>query len=144
MSESATDPAVLASELQTVVGAVVRSMRAASPGRDLTLAQVSVLKWLDREGPHTVAELARADKIAHQSAAATVSALVDRGLVRRDVDPADLRRRVLHLTDTGHALLAERRDAGYDYLADLIDQRLDADDRAHLAHSLTLIRRLLP
>ncbi|MFJ9371066.1 MarR family winged helix-turn-helix transcriptional regulator [Nocardia sp. NPDC101769] len=143
MGEGAMDPTELAEKLQLLVGALVRSMRAASPERDITLAQVSMLKRLGREGTRTVAELARADKITHQSAAATVTALVDRGLVRREVDVDDLRRRVLTLTDAGHSSLAERRDAGYGHLAELIRDRLSPHERRQLEQSLWLLERLL-
>ncbi|MFJ9371640.1 MarR family winged helix-turn-helix transcriptional regulator [Nocardia sp. NPDC101769] len=143
MSESQTGTGELAEELHAVVGALVRSIRTAAPARDITLAQLSILKRLDREGPHTAAELARADKITHQSAAATVAALVDRRLVQRRTDPADLRRRVLTLTDTGRELVAERRNTGDDHLADLLVQRLSDSELDEVRRALPLLRRLL-
>ncbi len=133
----------IAEELQSVVGALVRRMRAVSPERELSLSQVSVLKRLDRDGPATIADLARADKLRHQSMAATVTALVDRGLLRRTADSADLRRKLLTLTDDGRALLAERRATGHEHLADLIADRLTAAERKQVATSLALLRRLL-
>lgn len=137
------DAAVLADEVQAVVGALVRRMRSVSPARDVTLSQVSILKRLDREGPHTVAELARLDKISHQSVAVSAAALVDHGYLRRAGDPHDLRRRLLTLTAEGRRLLAERRAAGHDHLTDAIAARLDDTERAHLAEALALLRRLL-
>lgn len=133
----------IAEELQSVIGALVRRMRAVSPERELSLSQVSVLKRLDRDGPATIADLARADKLRHQSMAATVTALVDRGLLRRTADSADLRRKLLTLTDDGRALLAERRATGHEHLADLIADRLTAAERKQVATSLALLRRLL-
>jgi len=143
VSGATSDHETIAEELQSVVGALVRRMRSASPGRDLSLSQVSVLKRLDREGTATVTDLARADKLRHQSVAATVAALVDRGLVRRTVDSDDLRRKLLILTEDGRALLAERRLAGHEHLAELIDDRLTAAEQQQVATSLTLLRRLL-
>lgn len=137
------DSAAIADELQFVVGALVRRMRAVSPARDLTLAQVSILKRLDREGPHTVADLARLDKITHQSITVSVAALVDRGLVLRAPDPQDGRRKLLVITDDGTSLLTERRAAGHEHLSDAIAGRLSSGEQAHLAKALVLLRRLL-
>ncbi|MFX0575284.1 MarR family winged helix-turn-helix transcriptional regulator [Nocardia nepalensis] len=143
MSGVASDSETIAEELQSVVGALVRRMRAVSPGRELSLSQVSVLKRLDREGPATVADLARADKLRHQSMAATVATLVDRGLLRRTTDSFDLRRKLLTLTEGGRALLTERRMTGQEHLAELIGDRLNAAERERVAASLVLLRRLL-
>ena len=133
----------MAEDLQDTVGALVRRMRSASPARDLTLSQVSVLKRLDRDGPRGVADLARLDKITHQSIAATVATLVERGLVLRMPDPADLRRKQLMLTDHGRAMLRERRAAGQGELAAVIADRLSPAECAHLAGALPLLRRLI-
>jgi DNA-binding MarR family transcriptional regulator len=137
------DPAAIADELQAVVGAVVRQMRSASPARDISLSQVSILKRLHRDGPHTVAGLARLDKITHQSVTVAVNALEERALVRRMADSGDLRRKLLIITDIGRDLLAERREAGQDNLATAITKRLTDAEQAQLGQALTLIRRLL-
>jgi DNA-binding MarR family transcriptional regulator len=137
------EDAEIADELQFVVGALVRQMRAVSPARDMSLSQVSILKRLDREGPHTVAELARLDKITHQSVTVSVNALVDRGLVRRVADSGDLRRKSLVITADGTQLLAERREAGVENLASAIADRLSDAERTRLSQALALMRRLL-
>ena len=134
---------MIADELQFVVGALVRQMRSVSPARDMSLSQVSILKRLDREGPHAVAELARLDKITHQSVTVSVNALVDRGMVRRVADREDLRRKLLVITGDGTQLLAERRDAGLENLASAIADRLSDAERTRLSEALPLMRRLL-
>ena len=139
----AEDAEVIADELQFVVGALVRQMRSVSPARDMSLSQVSILKRLDREGPHAVAELARLDKITHQSVTVSVNALVDRGLVRRVADSGDLRRTLLVITGDGTQLLAERREAGLENLASAIADRLSDAERTRLSEALPLMRRLL-
>jgi DNA-binding MarR family transcriptional regulator len=139
----AQDAEVVADELQSVVGALVRQMRSVSPAHDISLSQVSILKRLDREGPRTVAELARLDKIAHQSVTVSVNALADRGLVRRVADQDDLRRKLLVITDDGTQLLAERREAGLENLASTIADRLSDAERTRLSQALPLMRRLL-
>jgi DNA-binding MarR family transcriptional regulator len=139
----AQDVEVIADELQLVVGALVRQMRSVSPRRDISLSQVSILKRLDREGPRTVAELARLDKITHQSVTVLVNALVGRGLVRRVSDQDDLRRKLLVITGDGMQLLAERREAGLENLANVIADRLSDAERTLLSQALPLMRRLL-
>lgn len=133
----------IADELQLVVGALVRQMRSASPAHNISLSQVSVLKRLDRNGPHTVADLARLDKITHQSMTAAVDALANRGLARRVPDPGDLRRKLVNITDDGLRLLTERREAGAESLTVAIASRLTGPERAQLARAIPLMHRLL-
>ncbi|MFJ4651961.1 MarR family winged helix-turn-helix transcriptional regulator [Nocardia sp. NPDC088792] len=143
MSNRTSDPADLADELQDVVGALVRRMRSASPSREVSLTQVSILKRLDREGTATVADLARADKIRHQSVNVAVAALIERGLVHKTADTADLRRKLLGLTDAGRTLLAERREAGSGHIAELIADRMDQAEQQQVSAALVLLRRLI-
>lgn len=139
----AEDAVAIADELQFVVGAILRQMRSVSPAHDVSLSQVAVLKRLDRDGPHTTADLARLDKITHQSVAVSAQALIDRGLVRRVTDDHDLRRKLLIITDDGQKLLVERRAGGQDNLAAAIASRLTVAEQAQLAQALPLLRRLL-
>src|SRR5881227_1546331 len=117
------DAGKIADELQSVVGALVRRQRAVSPRHDVTLSQVSILKRLEREGPHSVADLARLDRITHQSVTVSAARLVDRALVRREPDAGDGRRKLLVITAAGERLLAERRDAGHEHLTEAIAAR---------------------
>ena len=142
-ASTGSDAATIADELQLLVGALVRRMRAVSPAREVTLAQVSILKRLDREGPHTVADLARLDKITHQSVTVSAAGLVDRGLVERIPDPHDRRRKLLVITGEGKHLLTERRAAGHGNLTDALAGRLSDAERTQLSEALVLLRRLL-
>ena len=137
------DTMAIAEELQFVVGALVRQMRAVSPASEVTLSQISILKRLERDGPHTAADLARLDKITHQSVAVTVAALVDLGLLHRIPDEHDLRRKLLVITDSGKHLLTERREAGYNQLASTISTRLNGPEQDRLAEALGLLGRLI-
>lgn len=137
------DAAVIADELQLVVAALVRQMRSASPAHNISMSQVTVLKRLARAGPHAVADLARLDKITHQSVTASVDALAGRGLVSRVPDPGDRRRKLVSITGEGLRLLAERREANVEDLAVAIASRLNRNERASLARAIPLLRRLL-
>lgn len=66
---------------------------------------MGVLDRLARQGPMSVKDLARDLKISHPSVSQTRSSLLAAGLVAERPDPADGRRRTLHLTPQGAALI---------------------------------------
>lgn len=66
-----------------------------------------VLDQLVVFGPMSVNELARALAISHPSVSQTRNSLRRAGLITERVDPADGRRRTLHLTAKGRALVAK-------------------------------------
>jgi DNA-binding MarR family transcriptional regulator len=73
----------------------------------LTPSQFKVLTALRESGPlgqHQVADLIAVDP---RNAVPLVDSLADRGLLARDVDPADRRRRVLTLTVRGQQVAAD-------------------------------------
>lgn len=131
-----------AEELQLAVGLLVRHLRAAAADTGTTLSQTSLLKRLDRDGPGTLTDLARAERIRPQSLNATVAGLQAAGLVERAPHPTDGRRRVITLTDRGRRLLHERREAGHGRLAVLMADRLTPAERQTLASAVPLLRRL--
>ncbi|MFF3013299.1 MarR family winged helix-turn-helix transcriptional regulator [Streptomyces sp. NPDC057939] len=131
-----------AEELQLVVSLMGRHLRMASAGSGVTLGQVSVLKRLDREGPRTITDLARAEKVRPQSLNATVGALQAGGYVERAAHPTDGRRKVIALTDRGRHAVAERQEAGRGRLADLMARRLAPAEQRTVAEAVPLLRRL--
>ena len=66
---------------------------------------MGVLDLLARQGPMSVKDLADSLKISHPSVSQTRSSLLAAGLVAERPDPADGRRRTLHLTSEGQALV---------------------------------------
>lgn len=66
-----------------------------------------VLNQLVLNGPATVGELASILGITHVSVSQTRSSLQNAGIVVAEADPTDARRRLLTLTDAGHALVAQ-------------------------------------
>ncbi|MFC7302629.1 MarR family winged helix-turn-helix transcriptional regulator [Streptomyces monticola] len=131
-----------AEELQLAVGLLVRELRAAATATGVTQSQTAVLKRIEREGPSTGAELARAEKITPQSVLAIVSALESAGLVERTPHPTDGRRLLVALTDQGLTYLRERREAGHSRLAELIADRLSPAEQRLLGEATVLLRRL--
>jgi DNA-binding MarR family transcriptional regulator len=133
------DPAVVAHELRVVVGRLIRRLRAA--GR-IPLPQATVLGRLDREGPLTTSALAAAERVRPQSMAQTVADLERLGLVERRPDPADRRQVLLSLSAGGRAAIEAERRGREGWLAEAIDARLDARERATLERAVEILGRL--
>jgi DNA-binding MarR family transcriptional regulator len=108
----------------------------------MTLSQVSVLGRLDRDGPATVTNLARAEGVRPQSMGATVSALETTGLVSGAPDPNDGRQTIWSLTPACREWIRAGRAAREDWLFHVIRRRLSAAEQEQLAQGLALLRRL--
>src|SRR6516162_138062 len=80
---SVRDEYEVAAALQGAIGLLVRKMRQAHLPGELTLAESSALKRLDKGGPATSSDLAKQDRISPQSMGATLAALEQRGLIER-------------------------------------------------------------
>jgi len=90
----------------SAISLVVRRIRADAPAemQDLSWTQTAVLKRLDKDGPATAAELARAEGVKPQSMATAVASLEKLGLLERRPHPTDKRQMNLKLTAKGVAL----------------------------------------
>src|ERR1700760_2150886 len=113
----AADPGALAAELRLSIGLLLRRLRQIPTDDELTLSESAALARLERGGPATSAELARAEQISPQSMGATLAGLETRGLVTRDADPADGRRVIMSVTDAGLDLVGKRRDVRVEQIA---------------------------
>lgn len=131
-----------AEELALSLGLLVRRLRAEASTSGLTLSQEAALKRLEREGPRTAAELARAEQVRPQSMLATVGALLAEGLIARTPHPEDGRQLLISLTEPARTLLRERRAAGRGRLVELIATRLDPAEQQTLHEAAGLLRRL--
>jgi DNA-binding MarR family transcriptional regulator len=114
--KTASDRAAdLAAEFRVVLGKLKRRLREHANKGDLSLSQIAVLGYLDREGPSTVTALARAEGVRPQSMGATVAALEEAGLVSGAPHPDRARmdqgqpRRARRLAFAGHPLALESR-----------------------------------
>lgn len=102
-----------------------RWRRAVIEQTGLPFSRVRVLKRLARE-PLTVKQLAYAATVDAPAATVAVNDLEERGLVVREVDPANRRCKLVSLTEAGRALLA-RIDRVEDPAPDAL-AALDAED----------------
>ncbi|HEX4364073.1 MAG TPA: MarR family transcriptional regulator [Solirubrobacteraceae bacterium] len=133
------EAALLASDLRSVIGQLVRRLRTQ---HRFPLSQGTVLGRLDRQGSMGVSDLAAAERVRPQSMAQTVTDLESAGMVTRRPDPGDGRRALVELTAHGLATLeADRRDRE-GWLARAIAEDLEPQDRATLARSVELLRRI--
>ncbi len=96
---------------------------------------------LDKDGPATTAELARAEGVKPQSMGATIAALEERGLVERTPHATDGRQVNIELTAKGAALRKSVRDAKRTWLAQAVAQ-LDKQEKETLFAAGKIIKRL--
>ena len=132
----------LAQDLRALLGKLKRRLREQAHSGDLTPSQVSVLLRLEKDGPATVSQLARAEAMRPQSMAAVVAALEALNLVSGAPHPTDGRQTLLSLTETCRQQLKEGRAARQDWLTRIIQARLSASEQAELATSVALLKRL--
>jgi DNA-binding MarR family transcriptional regulator len=128
-------------ELAQSIGLLIRRMRASAGSEELSLSERSVLARLDREGPKTTAELARAEGVKPQSMGATVASLEEAGLVERRPHPTDGRQVILSLSEKGEATRRRILGAKRSWLAQAIGQ-LSERERETLFKASEIIRRL--
>ncbi|GAA2690352.1 MarR family winged helix-turn-helix transcriptional regulator [Streptomyces lunalinharesii] len=137
-----TDVDDLAGALYGSIGLLARRLRQVQAPGELSLPERAALARLDRGGPATAAELARAEQITSQAMGTTLGVLEARGLVDRRRDPHDGRRIIMSLTETGVEVLRYKRDARAQQLAAALGERFTAAELATLQAAAPLIERL--
>ena len=86
-SVSQTSAAEVARDLRVVFSRLRRRMQVVGRADDLTPSQVAVLTRLGKDGTGSASTLAAAEGVRPQSMAATLAALDQHGLIRRDAGP---------------------------------------------------------
>lgn len=134
---------VLAAETRSVISKLKRNLRAQSNVGDLTATQIAVILRLERDGPATASDLARAEGIRAQSMGTAIAPLEAAGAIAGAPDPQDGRRTILSLTRMGRARLTQVRDARQDWMSRTIRARLSEDEQRQVAAALALLERLV-
>jgi DNA-binding MarR family transcriptional regulator len=126
------------------ISLVVRRIRADAPPefRDFSWTQKAVLSRLDKEGPATTADLARAEGIKPQSMATAIASLEDMGLVERKAHPSDGRQVNIKLTPKGTAMRRSLREAKRNWLSRTFS-RLDRQEQATLFRAGEILKRMV-
>ena len=136
------DPVAIAADLRLSIGLLLRRLRQIPTGDELTLSESAALARLDRGGPASAAELARAEQISPQSIGATLGTLQARGLIAKAADPADGRRMILSLTEAGLEVLRHRRNRRTEELARALSAGFTPTELEQLAAAAPLLERL--
>lgn len=139
MTRKAFDSSVV--DLTQSIGMIVRRIRAASASHELSLTESSVMARLDRDGPATIADLARAERIKPQSMGSAIATLEELGMVERKPHPTDGRQFYIALTAKGLAIRNSTKDAKRTWLAQAITQ-LNDDERDILFKAGPILKRL--
>lgn len=134
--------AAAASELRVAASRLLRQLRTARAGIEMTPSQAVALSRLGHEGPMSVADLARAERVRPQSMRTTLAVLEERGLVVRAPHPTDQRQVLLSLSEAGQRLLRLAHDAKEDWLAIAIMTKLSPGEQDSLIAAIPLLARL--
>ncbi len=132
-------------ELMTVAAGIRRCVRRQLRGAidpPLRDTQVELLRTVEESPGIGVAAAARAMHLADNSVSTLVNQLVELGMLRREVSPADRRAARLSLTGAAVRRLAAWRQARGELVGAHL-ARLPAPDRETLARALPALRRLL-
>ena len=132
----------VAAALRTAAGNLYRRLKQSPIEGEATLAETSTLARLERNGPATSSDLARADRISPQSMGVTVSALEERGLIERSRDPLDGRRVVLSITEAGLQVVHDKRGARTAMIAAALRDGFTDAELGQLLAAAPLIERL--
>lgn len=141
-SSQADRASALALEIRTLIGKLRRKLRDQTGHDDFTSSQASVLLRLEKDGPTTASNLARAEAMRPQSMSAVIVPLEAAGLVAGAADPDDGRQTLLSLTQKCRELLQERRAAKQDWLTKTILAKLSGQEQERLASALEILARL--
>ena len=133
----------MAQGLRALLGKLKRRLREQAHVGDLTPSQVSVILRLEKDGPRTASNLARAEGMRPQSMAPVIAALESAGLVCGAPDPTDGRQTLLSLTDACRTWVEEGRAARQDWLTRTLQARLSSEEQDKLAEALELLKRLV-
>lgn len=140
MAHKPLDSAV--TEFVQAIGLLIRRIRAAASTHELSLTESSVLGRLAKDGPMTIAALARAEAVRPQSMGTTIAALEEMGLVERAPHPTDGRQMNIALTQEGAAVRESRKDAKLAWLVQAVSQ-LSPEERQTLFEAGNILNRLV-
>jgi DNA-binding MarR family transcriptional regulator len=128
-----------ANALRGAIGDIVRAVRRTETTPE---GQVETLGFLARDGAQSIATLARARRVRHQTMRVTVADLEARGLVERSPDPTDARGVLVALTDAGRRTVEELRLRRSARVLDAAARALTPAERATLAHAADALVKL--
>src|ERR1700679_3587287 len=134
---------VAVEDFAMALGLLLRRMRADAPTelQEFSWTQKAVLSRLEKDGPATSADLARAEGVKPQSMGTALALLEKMGLVERKAHPTDGRQINIKLTTKGIALRKNTKAATHAWLSQAI-AKLDRQEQAALFKASELIKRM--
>jgi DNA-binding MarR family transcriptional regulator len=128
-------------DLSLAIGQLLRRLRQEVNTAGLSWSQMSALARLDRAGPMTTAELARAEAVKPQSMGATLADLEQEALIERQPHPTDGRQMLVSLTTKGIEMRRKRSLAKQEWLMAAV-AKLDPEEQQTLLSAVALLKRL--
>ena len=128
--------------VQGVRRVVRRRVRAELSVPRLPGSQVELLRVVDEQPGIGVAAAARKLNLAGNSVSTLVNLLVEAGLLRREVDPADRRAARLEITEAARERMASWRRARTGLVSAALT-RLSEEDTAAIATALPALEKLM-
>ena len=119
-----------------------RRLRQEAPARELSGGALALLVALHRLGPVPAAVLARSEGLQPQSLSRLLARMEKDGMIERAADAADARVRTVAITRRGRGALSWAMNERRRWLRAMLDERLDAAERATLADAAALMLRL--
>ncbi|WP_183086284.1 MarR family winged helix-turn-helix transcriptional regulator [Mycetocola tolaasinivorans] len=119
-----------------------RSLRRIEIVEELGRTHEAVLSLVFRQGPLSIADLARREQMRPQSMGAVVGDLVTRELVAKQPDPRDGRRDLISLTEAGQTVLDRVNQVRDRDFALILDGDLSAEERDTLHRAVELMERV--
>jgi len=140
-SQSSSAIETTVAELSLAIGQLLRRVRAAAHADELTWPQTMALSQLEKAGPMTTADLARAAALKPQSMGATLAGLERDGLIERRPHPTDGRQVLFALTADGVEARRKPSAAKQQWLLAAV-AKLDPTEQQTLMAAAALIKRL--
>ena len=134
---------VAVEDFAMALGLLVRRIRADAPPelQEFSWTQNAVLVRLEKNGPATSADLARAEGVRPQSMGTALGLLEKMGLVERKPHPTDGRQINMKLTARGITLRRNTKEATYAWLSRAI-AKLDRQEQITLFKAGELFKRM--
>jgi DNA-binding MarR family transcriptional regulator len=135
---------VAVEDFAMALGLLVRRIRAdTAPGlEEFSWTQQAVLRRLEKNGPATSADLARAEGVRPQSMSTALGLLEKMGLVERKPHPTDGRQINMKLTARGITLRRNTKEATYAWLSRAIAE-LGRQEQTTLFKAGELFKRMV-
>jgi DNA-binding MarR family transcriptional regulator len=131
-------------EFTLAISSLIRRIRSTAPPemRELSWTQRSVLTRLEKQGPTTIADLARAEGVKPQSMGTAVAELEKMGWLSRKPHPTDGRQMNIEFTSKGASMRKSQQDAKHIWLSHAI-AKLDKSEQTTLLAAGKIIKHLV-